>query len=54
MHTDKRLERSGAHARKGLFDRLANANYERASAAPSVPSTRTRVFWLRGRSPRGR
>jgi hypothetical protein len=28
MHTDKRLERSGAHARKSLFDRLANAVYE--------------------------
>jgi hypothetical protein len=28
MHTDKRLERWGAHARKGLFDRLANAIYE--------------------------
>jgi hypothetical protein len=28
MHTDKGLERSGAHARKGLFDLLANAVYE--------------------------
>jgi hypothetical protein len=28
MHTDKRLERSDAHVRKGLFDRLADAIYE--------------------------
>jgi len=28
MNTDKRLERSSAHARRGLFDRLANAIYE--------------------------
>ena len=28
MNTDKRLERSGAHARKGLFDLLADAIYE--------------------------
>ena len=28
MNTDKRLERSGAHARKGLVDLLADAIYE--------------------------